>query len=159
MKKQSSPGAVVLDWRVGGATSGGEFIVQHSAEGIRWENVGVVKYGERQETYQYLHTKPKDGTNFYRVQHNEASGQISYSKIGVVSIGHTSFTLQTNFVKDGQLKITTNQSGALAIFDRTGKCVLQQQLGAGLQTFSLSHWAKGTYYLSFGVERGMFVVQ
>lgn len=101
-----------------------------------WETLGFVNgSGTTNETqnYQFIHNRPADGINYYRLKQMDFDGKFEYSKIEAVQFydgQNTPIQIFPNPVKDGNLTIQldgelTTQM-LIQVFDLTGKKRLQQ---------------------------------
>jgi hypothetical protein len=86
----------LLSWNAS-ATAGGKFIVQRSANGSDWQDIGIVPVtvtssphspsdGPGITSYSYTDHTPLYGANFYRLRMVNDNGQSTYSTINEVSM-------------------------------------------------------------------------
>lgn len=155
---------ILLAWSTAQEMNSSDFVIQHSVNGKDWESIGVVKAAGNSSavsSYQFVHTNPSEGTNFYRIQQRDLDGRSSYSDVKSIRFETTSlFGVYPNPVINGVLNVGVGSSGLLKLFTENGQLILSRQLAsAGRYSFNLGHLAKGIYRLSFGNKTISVVVQ
>ena len=78
---------VDLTWATASEINNDYFLVQHSSDGIRFDDLGtVVGAGTttQSHSYDWMHDHPSAGVNYYRLKQVDFDGQFEYSPIRVV---------------------------------------------------------------------------
>ncbi|MCF0040107.1 T9SS type A sorting domain-containing protein [Dyadobacter fanqingshengii] len=76
-----------LHWQTSSETQSDRFEVEHSQNGITWQQIGMLgAKGESDalKSYQFTHPNPTRGDNYYRLKMIDIDGSFTYSKIEVV---------------------------------------------------------------------------
>lgn len=71
-------GNVNLEWSVASQINNDYFTLEHSIDGYLWETISNISgAGNTSEsiTYDYVHTKPKNGVNYYRLSQTDFDGK------------------------------------------------------------------------------------
>jgi len=145
--------SVLLQWITLNEEFTKDFIVQYSTDGMRWINLTTILRnpgtGNRQE-YNYIHSTPVEGINYYRILQNDLDGRSSYSILRTVKFSGNAdaFYLPENSVKNGRLQVQVTGPVVLFLYTADGKLISQHKLSAGLQAIDVSTYSKGIYLLS-----------
>ena len=128
------------------------FMVQHRANGINWTGIGTLQAAGNSSitnNYNYIHTSPVTGINYYRILQTDMDNRNSYSAIRTLKFTKTDepFTIIGNPVTNDVLTVQVNASINLVLYTADGKLLWQQQVNAGTKTIDVSRYAKGTYFL------------
>ncbi|RYY60079.1 MAG: T9SS type A sorting domain-containing protein, partial [Chitinophagaceae bacterium] len=95
---------VVLDWKTALEENSDRFIVQHSTNGQDWSAITTIMAAGssgQERTYSFIHEKPAQGTNFYRIVELDRDGRSQLTKTNKVFVGKTM-----------QLSVYPNPAGA-----------------------------------------------
>lgn len=152
---------VLLQWSiVGGDQASTRFLVEHSRNGRDWRTLAGFEGSSTgaAKDYNYLHTAPEGGMNYYRVAVQENDGKTGYSTVKTISFDDKNkvFAVQNPVVTNNVLHVQVNVPTALSLYTQDGKMIWEKQQAAGLQTISVSNLAKGLYFLTSagtGAER------
>ena len=111
--------------------------------------------------YNYVHTSPLTGINYYRILQTDSDNRSSYSAIRTLKFttNDESFLLIDNPVTNQVLRVQVNMAGVFALYTADGKMLWQQQLNAGTKTFDVSRYAKGIYLLKSNNTTRKIVIQ
>ncbi len=150
--KQNNTEEVLLQWSTGHEQNTLNFSVQHSTDGVRWNNLVIVprdNSGNTVHSYNAVHASPAKGINYYRIQQNDVDGRRSFSDIRTVwlSAGNTSFNVLANPVTSNSLQVTVNGQMTLSLYTGEGKLIWNKNADPGIQNFDVTALAKGLYYL------------
>ena len=142
--------AVKVSWKSAEEINSSEYIVQRSADGISFTNIGTVTAKGFSSDYLFTDANPLTGSNFYRLKPVDKDGKFVYSKV-----------VKINFTKLPGIHISPNPASSyiylsleninstvnLQLIDVNGKLVKQQLITKGTvnKTISLSGVAKGLY--------------
>ncbi len=161
---------VLLEWSTFSEQNSKSFIVQTSTDNVTWQTLGFKAGAGNSNTvsnYNYLHTSPAQGYNYYRIIETDADGRQTYSVIRTVFFVSPAYTVQIlgNPVSNGmlQLKIDmarpTDNPPFITIYSSDGKLLWKEQTGAGIHTINVSRFAKGTYLLKANDTTIKFLIQ
>jgi protocatechuate 3,4-dioxygenase beta subunit len=145
--------AVVLNWSVGQELNLLQYMVEFSANGRDWSNIGTVTAAGR-NSYQLLHNTPVSGINYYRLKPTDRDGSFTYSEVRKVNFGKTGgISVYPNPAKD-QVNITLtgnwiSQSATISVVGMDGRVVVQQRVAALSQTETIAtdRMASGKYVI------------
>jgi uncharacterized protein YjdB len=94
-----------LTWSVNNEINVETYEIEHSEDGIQFKNLGsmpaILNKKQFIKAYNFLHTDPNDGINYYRIKQIDYDGRYTYSAIKSVEINHDT----------DELKIFPNPSG------------------------------------------------
>ncbi|RYE13783.1 MAG: T9SS type A sorting domain-containing protein [Sphingobacteriaceae bacterium] len=145
-----SGSSALLSWQVGQELNVAKYIVECSTDGKTFKAIGVV-VATGSKSYQFTHTNPAAGNNFYRLKAFDKDGKAAVSATVRLNFGDNwQITLSPNPVKD-VLYLQSSKAGQFSInvYDATGRKVVQfpkLEMAAGeTKQLSLSQLAKGTY--------------
>ena len=140
----------LIQWQVSQEINVEKYVIEASADGKTFSSIGsVTATGSR--SYQFTHSKPTDGNNYYRLKSVDKDGKTAYSTIIRLNFGKDwQVTLSPNPAK-GVLFLQTTRGGKISVslYDATGRKVKQfaalEIAASETKQFSLSSLAKGTY--------------
>jgi hypothetical protein len=142
----------LLQWSTANEQNTQDFYIQHSADGLNWVTIGSIPAaGNSNSTrnYNYVHTNPEKGLNYYRIKQTDVDSRYSYSPVRTLSFTRAlqPFILLGNPVTNNVLTIQVNMSTSLAFYTADGKLLWEQRVNAGTRSIDVSRYAKGTYLL------------
>lgn len=85
-----------LQWATATEVNNKGFDIQHSVDGINYNNLGFVNgngNSTQNSTYTFTHASPSNGNNYYRLQQIDNDSKIAYSPVQVVSFNNIIATL------------------------------------------------------------------
>lgn len=134
-----------------------EVKLQHSTDGISFLTIGdmlQVSSTSNNMNYEFTHTEPVNGNNYYRSAFTNMEGETLYSRIvNVVSSVGNAVQLANNPVVSGKAELIFNSAVAepmaFFIYDGNGRTVLNGKLNAGSrQSLDVRALSKGVYMLN-----------
>jgi hypothetical protein len=142
----------LLQWTTAQEQNTKDFYIQHSADGINWVTIGSIPAaGNSNATNQYnfVHTNPVKGLNYYRIKQTDVDSRFSYSAVRMLSFTRTlqPFIIVGNPVTNNVLTLQVNMATSLAFYTADGKLLWREQVNAGTKTIDVSRYAKGIYLL------------
>jgi trimeric autotransporter adhesin len=163
--------SVKLDWRTVNEVNNNRFVIERSADGVKFEAIDSVG-GKNQLTENYYSSvdkSPFSGMNYYRLKQVDNDGKISYSNIVAVKIGSVTkadVLMYPNPAKD-VLQISINAEavtdGNISIADGFGKIQRSYTthfvLGVQQKRIDVLHLNSGTYYLIINIGENRIVKQ
>ncbi len=141
--------SVKLNWATASEQNSKQFIVQHSTDGNRWKQVGIVAAtgnSSSRKEYSYIHTTPVQGSNFYRLLQEDFDEKSATSRVITINIGGEQITSYPNPVTNKMVIRTTNaEAGHVILFNISGQAVKKVST-TGLETqVDLSELPRGSY--------------
>lgn len=145
--------AVQLNWSTYQETGNAGFTIQHSADGIAWNNTGYVD-GAGNSTvvrqYSYLHLYPVKGMNYYRLIQYDINGKEIYSP--VISQGfntdNADIIISDLPVKNRLIKLDNHSAERAAVlYNSLGQPVKNFVLKQGIQVLDVHFCSSGMYFL------------
>lgn len=140
--------------------------VEYSTDGKYFSSIGSL-VADVQDTYSFLHTRPAEGINYYRIAfHNTANGKLSYSNVVTVPYNLHSTTilgLQTTVVSNDaviNINSTKPQKVSAKLADSGGRMILQKSwlLQPGNNQLNISNLSilhAGLYFLQIVTDDGV----
>ncbi|MCC6287544.1 MAG: InlB B-repeat-containing protein [Chitinophagaceae bacterium] len=163
-KVQKQYNNALLTWVTATEYNNKDFVIEHSINNKDWETIAVISAKGNSLTekkYEYLHTNPEEGVNYYRIRQRDNDGKNSFSSVQVLQFeSPNSLSIYPNPVVNGNLNVRIKKPGLLKIYTNNGQLVVQKKLGvAGKHTISMQTLAKGIYRLVFENETVSIVLQ
>ncbi len=158
--KQNQTG--LLQWATAREQNTRNFTVQHSANGTNWASIGLQPAnGSSSNQYNFEHSKPITGLNYYRILQTDMDNRSSYSAVRTLKFTTAAedFVIIGNPVTNNVLTVQVNAPINLALYTAEGKLLWQQQTNAGTKTIDVSRYAKGTYLLKTNTTTKKLVIQ
>ena len=154
----------LLQWVTAQEQNTKDFYIQQSTDGINWVTIGSLPAaGNSNSTsyYNYVHTNPVKGLNYYRIKQTDVDSRYSYSPVRMLSFTRAlqPFTILGNPVTNDVLTLQLNMTTSLAFYTADGKLLWREQVNAGTKTIDVSRYAKGTYFLKTITTTQKVVIQ
>ncbi len=149
---------VLLNWTVGKETNVNKYQLEHSTNNLLFSNLNTIPAtGNR--SYNWIHTTPEIGTNYYRIKIIGTAGNIKYSNIQKVNFGlNSTATIYPNPAKDViNINLTggiLNKPATISIYSFDGKALNQKKINSLSQreTFDVSPLTDGQYILKIHTD-------
>jgi hypothetical protein len=152
-----------ITWGTATETNTRNFVVEHSTDGRNFIPIGTVAAAGNSNTakhYQFVHTLPANGFNYYRIRQNDLNGDFTYSAI--VNLlnrnGNNGLLLAPNPVRDMvQVALPEEtQVNFVEVIDAGGRTALRKDIRASVWALSLQvqHLAPGRYVLRVHPQQG-----
>lgn len=152
-----------LNWSTASEQGADRFVVQHSTDAVRWNNIGTVAAAGNSNTtqqYNHVHGSPVNGVNYYRILQVDADGRQSYSKVVSVNFGNVAtFRLYPNPVTNGQLQVQLSEDATIRVYNLLGVMVQQKTLKQGTHVLDLSKLPKAVYRVQVNDESVSIIIQ
>ncbi|MEJ7610590.1 MAG: T9SS type A sorting domain-containing protein [Ferruginibacter sp.] len=152
--------SVNLDWVTSTEQNSASFDVEFSREGSRFEKLGTVAAAGTSTTprsYSFVHTKPVNGLNYYRLRQVDIDGSFRYSIVRTVKFSNgNSITVMPNPTTD-RIYINSNSGGimqSIEIFTTEGKKMQQINNFPIGNSIDLSKYAPAAYILRMTDKTG-----
>jgi hypothetical protein len=156
--------ATLLTWQTATEINNSHFEIEWSNDGRTFEKIGeIAGVGDSDEVqfYEFLHSNPSDGINYYRLRQIDFDGEFDYS--GIVSIEfeneNIQFKIYPNPATDFIIIKDLEEGEAVQIFDVVGKEVKAFQIQSSLHELPISDLPSGTYFIKTGRAFGKFIIR
>lgn len=155
---------VELAWSTATEENTKDYVVQRSADGRTWNNLGTVAaagYSSVVQQYSLVDRQPLSDANYYRILQRDLNGREVFSKAVMVNLSNpqTLLRLYPNPVVNGQLTVKLEKNARVELYNAVGVLVLQKQLTAGNHQLLLSHLPKGVYTIKAAEATQVLVLQ
>ncbi len=143
---------VLLLWTTTNELNAGEYIVERSADGTSYLQIGTITAFNNSQTSNYSLTdiRPLPGLNFYRLQMMDRNGTFRYSPVRKIIFINTGddITVYPNPVVDSKVYVSSSVDVKTAIlFDAAGKSIRSFVIQGRNNMLDVSGIAKGMYQL------------
>ncbi|XZF16086.1 GEVED domain-containing protein [Chitinophagaceae bacterium MMS25-I14] len=147
----------VLNWTTAAEKNSDHFEIEYSTNGKTFTQVGSVKSQgttELTSTYQFVHTKPQSGLNYYRLRMVDLDGTAQYTEVRTVRIGNLNsghIIIQPNPTSGNTqlvLPAALSEKGGVVVYNSVGTVVYKAD-AANQQSvqINLSGFAAGLYHV------------
>ncbi|RYZ16885.1 MAG: T9SS type A sorting domain-containing protein, partial [Sphingobacteriales bacterium] len=142
--------AVQLRWSTATEDNTQQFLVQHSTDGSAWNSIGTVKAAGNSTAllnYEFTHSNPVEGTNFYRLLQQDRDGQSTYSRVLAINYGKALKAAWYPNPVTNQLIIRTAsaQPGLVTLFNAGGQPVKRARISGNETQVDLTGLPAGVY--------------
>lgn len=154
---------ITLSWNVT-EYNNRSFRVQHSIDGVKWEDIGMVQSknsGETMVDYSFVYTNTVNGKHFYRIQDVDldygSTGPSPVKTIVLSNIKESIGIWPNPASSEITLAVRNDESVVYTkalVFDLTGRMVIEKQFGEGKTTINIKDLLPGTYVLRLQGEHG-----
>lgn len=158
--------SALLEWSTLQEQNTLDFLIQHSADGIRWQEIGTRPASNNNtgmSQYAFVHSNPVKGLNYYRILQRDLDLRSEYSPVRMLKFNQGSPLLEVLFnpVTKGMLHLQVNHpDGALvSLYQSNGQLLLQRQLSNGYHLIPVHQYAAGVYYLQCRKESQAILLQ
>ena len=151
---------IKLNWRAICTNNFLYFDVEHSIDGKSFSRIRTIsaKGFNNVFEYEYVHTNPSSGKNYYRLKLVNVAQQVKYSNVVYADLKRTSSegleAVNTVFSNNIQVRVKAEEKEmiCLQLFNEQGKLVQQKQVTASagvnfLQLDNTSQLSAGAYFL------------
>ncbi|MFT3750601.1 MAG: InlB B-repeat-containing protein [Agriterribacter sp.] len=163
-KVQKQNENTLLTWATTTESNNRDFVVEHSINSKDWETIAIISAAGNsisEKKYEYLHTNPAEGINYYRIRQRDNDGKSSFSSVQALQFeSANALSIYPNPVVNGNVNVRIKTPGVLSIYSNNGQLIFQKKLGAsGQHTVNMQTFAKGIYRLVFEKETIAIVLQ
>jgi hypothetical protein len=146
---QKAGNAVKVQWKVYSTGEGGQFVIERSRDGNKFQTVGTRDIPNSQGIFSYTMEDRSfnSGKNYYRLKVLENGSDPKFSNIVMVDALATMYTAYPT-VTSSQLFVQLPEASTISIFNSNGAMVKRMQLSSS-QNIDVSKLAKGTYQVLF----------
>lgn len=145
----------ILNWNTLNEERTDKFEIERSADGKRFTKIAGQQANGTASIYSYTDKSPIQGVNHYRLKMIDAAEHSAYSKVVTATVtekGNLIIETHPNPAKDilhVKLYNVEAVAGILAVYDVTGKLMLQQQLSSTEANIHIGSLTGGMYLLKY----------
>jgi hypothetical protein len=161
---------VLLEWSTFSEQNSRNFIIQTSTNGRTWNSMVTLSAAGTSSSirnYNYLHTSPATGYNYYRIIETDIDGKYNYSLVRTVLFKPAPWHIELlgNLVINEilEIKITlarpNDMPPTLKLYSADGKLLWIKQGVAGTQAIHVNNYPEGTYLLQANEKVMKFVIE
>ena len=150
----------LLRWRVSIQTDHNGYYIEHSRDGLSWEDIGFTGYSGANASgqYSFTHTSMTGGQHYYRIREISPGGQLSYSETKVITLSNGNavdiWPNPTRNVIHIQHENSGTGSSTALLFDQSGRQVHAGPLQPGLNTIAINTLPPGIYIMRIQGSNG-----
>ena len=161
LKARKNADKVDLTWGTLTEQNSSHFMVQRSASGADFTDIGKVQaagYSNGLREYSFVDASPLKGWNYYRLQQFDLDGKYMFSNIAAVNFEKAGslIVIYPNPARDVlNIEYTSTRSGKieLQVIDSKGAVMLKQNMavsnGMNLESINIASLSKGIYVLRY----------
>jgi hypothetical protein len=156
----------LLDWSTATEKNNRGFEVQHSLDGIRFENVGFVQGNgttQQQHRYQFTHKNLASGTHYYRLRQVDNDGNAEFSVVRNLNIGNATTERTFNIYPNpngGKFTITGSEAlGSIKLYDALGQLIYTNTVNDKVHSINLEDLADGAYMIIVGDQTKKVIIK
>jgi hypothetical protein len=161
-------GAVQLRWTTLAEVNTSAFIIEHSTDGTRFTALGSIPAAGNssvEKQYAYMHLRPAQGNNYYRIKQTDIDGRFSYSRVLRINNAaqNNSWQLYPNPVMDkATVQIPRGYKGGVALLmDVNGRVVERININPAQSsvTIDMSRLNQGMYILKTDAGTALRIIK
>jgi hypothetical protein len=145
-----------ITWSVASQINNEKYIIEHCNDGRNFLPIGeIAGDGTSNATkhYEYIHSSPSIGINYYRIKQVDYDGKYSYSDIASVRYdGDSNIKIYPN-PTTSEVTVYAPSATTLRIMDVYGKLYSHQAISEGQNTINLSELPTGILIFVVGDQR------
>ena len=147
---------IKITWSVAYQINNDKYIIEFSKDGRNFSPIGEISGDGTSNIikhYEFIHTSPSIGINYYRIKQVDYDGKYSYSDIANVRYDGSG---ETNIFPNPatlDVTITTTASTSVQIMDVYGRLLLNQDIPDGQNTINLAELPAGILIFVVGDRR------
>ena len=144
---------VTTDWQTSSELNTKNFEVEFSTDGLKFSTIGTVTAAGNSSTprsYNFIHTKPINGINYYRLKQFDLDGSFKYSVIRKVKFGSASLIYAMPNPTHDRVTIISGAGGkveSVGIYTADGRKMQQINNYTYGSNIDMSRFAPATYMI------------
>jgi hypothetical protein len=159
-------GQSLIKWSTASEINTQSFTVEHSDDGLKFvslHNMAAAGNSNRVRQYEWIHTSPKQGLNYYRIRQTDRDGRYSYSKTVALPYQKNGADMVV-FPNPGRDKLTVilpekvrnEKANTVIVYNTLGQVVFQQALAHNANPIqvNISNLKPGVYRLLLSHANG-----
>jgi hypothetical protein len=143
-------------WSVASQVNNEKYIIEHSNDERNFSIIGeIAGDGTNNETkhYEYIHTLPSIGINYYRIKQQDYDGKYSYSEIASVRYDGDGETSIYPNPATSEVTISTTEPTSVQVMDVYGRLLVNRDISDRQNTINLSELPTGILIFVVGDQR------
>lgn len=155
-------GKANLTWATANEKGNAYFAIEHATNGVDFREIAQVKGNgttSQASKYQYTHTTPAAGANYYRLRQVDADGNATYSAVRFVSVGIKGTASLFPTVGQNDITLITDNTDAAQnyeVYDMLGALVMSGTV-QGQKTLHISTLSHGMYIVKISGNTLKFI--
>ena len=146
-ESSNSNGEIELNWLT--EDSPKKFEVEHSIDDLNWKSLGTINSTPKKE-YQFTHSQPHTGLNYYRLKYWDENGGLGYSDV-ISEYLDINFAIYPNPSKGLiQLRGKVESNFNLEIYDAKGNLIRSEYLST--DQIDISDLPSAIYFLHIKID-------
>jgi hypothetical protein len=142
----------LLNWQTEKEINTSHFVIQHSLNGLQFEDAGTVTASNTSgvNNYSFLHAPLNEGGHYYRLRMVDIDGRFTYSAVKLVKIGAVN-RLQLYPNPAGKFITVTGlaPNSVIRLFTTDGRLLQQLYTSGNSQLIDLGGLAGGMYIITY----------
>lgn len=151
---------VLLNWATATEKNNLGFEVQHSPDGIHFENIGFVQgkgTTQQQHNYQFTQKNLASGTHYYRLKQLDNDGTVNFSIIRSLVVAESTLKVFPN-PNNGTFTISDDEVlGPIKLYDALGQVLYSNIVNDKTYSINLENLTVGAYLLTVGERRTVLI--
>lgn len=140
---------VKLNWATASEEKSKQFIIQHSTDNRNWKQVGIVAAAGNstiRKEYEFTHSFPADGINFYRLVQQDIDGKSTISRVVTITTATQKITWYPNpVINEMNIRFPGEGTGHIVFFNSNGQVIKRAAITGNETKIDLSSLPKGIY--------------
>jgi hypothetical protein len=148
---QKSPDGIELKWRASTTGDPGNFVIEKSIDGVRFQSIGTVSINNASGTANYSfvdRAASTRGKNYYRLRIEELNGPTKFSRIVFVDMDGKNLYQVYPTATSSLVFVQVPKPTRVAIYNSSGVLVKRMFLEQS-QGVEVSNFSKGVYQIQF----------
>ena len=155
---------ITLNWETLQEINTLNFIIEHSGDGINWNQIGAVGSANNStelKKYSFIHRSPSIGKNFYRIVQKDIDGKKSISKTINVQIEKNNLPefWISNPANNEQFSLIMLKPGYVLFYNNSGLLLWNKQYLPGTYNIGVGNLSKGVYFIKVNNTTQKMLVQ
>jgi hypothetical protein len=141
--------SVKLNWTTESEQNTKQFMVQRSADGSNWKDLGTVAAAgnsDMKKEYHFTDANPVQGNNFYRLLTQDIDGKFSISRVITIALNGVQISWYPNPVNDEiTIRSAKEEQGRITIFNTNGQAVKTSLIQGHQTRINVAELPRGIY--------------
>jgi hypothetical protein len=159
---------VNLNWTISNSIDFSSFEIERSSDGSDFSTIGVVRYSEGVDAYEFPDLSPLPGKNYYRLKLMDLNGKYTVSQVQWISFGglnSNEFSVfpnpASNFINI-QINTIASQTVQVSLFDNTGRLLSEKNFNveSGNNAFTMDdikNYGTGMYFIRLNMNGSLYM--
>lgn len=142
----------LLNWKTSNEINTGRFEIQHSTDGLQFNNIGIVAATNKPgiNNYRFTHPAISNGANYYRLKMIDVDGKFTYSAVKIIRLDDQALLqVLPNPVHQVVTVKGLEANGTIEILTADGKLVKRLVTTGNTISIDMGNIAGGIYVLRY----------